>query len=412
VNHPFQLDESARHGWAQAGSGRSDSQLEIGSRLKFRPVRDLEKVLVVDDDEHVLGAIQRSLHNRFDLSMACGALEGLDVFDEKGPFALVISDMCMPGMDGREFLALIHERDRDAIGIMLTGQQEMEPAVAAAGRGSIFRMLAKPCGTDDLVAVIEAGIEQRRLLQSRAELMETRLRLAQRMKLLERCAAGVMHDMRNILTVMTLQCGLAMEESADGRKVDAHLDRISAAASEAARISRRMNVIGRPNVEGHFAPLQVEFFLAELGTVLQSRVPRNIEIVVESGENLPLIRADAGLLGLALLNLVLRCSDAIAGCGSIVLNASCATLHNEENSRGGAARSGQHVCIRVSDSDAGADEAGKRRSFEADLAMKPGGNGPGLSLVADIVRRHDGALASFGTKNQGMTVEIHIPVSA
>jgi DNA-binding NtrC family response regulator len=66
-----------------------------------------DKVLCVDDDANILAAYRRSLRKVFDLSTAESGMEGIDVIKNKGPFAVVISDMQMPGLDGISFLAQV-----------------------------------------------------------------------------------------------------------------------------------------------------------------------------------------------------------------------------------------------------------------------------------------------------------------
>ena len=66
-----------------------------------------EKILYVDDDPNILAAYKRILRNRFQVETAPGGKEGLEVIAGGGPFAVVISDMRMPEMDGVEFLAKV-----------------------------------------------------------------------------------------------------------------------------------------------------------------------------------------------------------------------------------------------------------------------------------------------------------------
>ncbi|MCA1948452.1 MAG: response regulator, partial [Armatimonadetes bacterium] len=67
------------------------------------------KVLVVDDEQNLLDALQRQLRKRFDLRTACGGPEGLECIEAEGPFDVVVSDMRMPEMDGVQFLARVRE---------------------------------------------------------------------------------------------------------------------------------------------------------------------------------------------------------------------------------------------------------------------------------------------------------------
>ena len=62
-----------------------------------------ERILFVDDEPNVLEGIRRSLHKLGEVHTASGGPDGLRMLREIGPFALVISDMRMPVMNGSSF---------------------------------------------------------------------------------------------------------------------------------------------------------------------------------------------------------------------------------------------------------------------------------------------------------------------
>jgi CheY-like chemotaxis protein len=62
-----------------------------------------EKILIVDDEPNVLEGLQRVLRKEFNVVAAIGGEAGLKAVAEQGPFAVIVSDMRMPGMDGTQF---------------------------------------------------------------------------------------------------------------------------------------------------------------------------------------------------------------------------------------------------------------------------------------------------------------------
>ena len=92
------------------------------------------------------------------------------------PYAVVVSDQRMPGMDGVELLSRIKESSPDTTRIMLTGNADQATAMEAVNRGSIFRFLTKPCDSDLLALTIEAGIRQYELINAEKELLERTLK--------------------------------------------------------------------------------------------------------------------------------------------------------------------------------------------------------------------------------------------
>ncbi len=134
-----------------------------------------EKILFVDDDTNLLAALQRTQRKQFDLDIAPGGEAGLALVQKNGPYAIVVSDMRMPIMNGAQFLAKVRDIQPDSIRIVLTGQSDMKDAIEAVNRGNIFRFLTKPCSNETLTQALEAGLEQYRLVHAEKELLEKTL---------------------------------------------------------------------------------------------------------------------------------------------------------------------------------------------------------------------------------------------
>lgn len=132
-----------------------------------------ERILYVDDDQSILAAYKRVLHRTdFEVVTALGGDEGLAALAENGPFAVVLSDMRMPGMDGIQFLMKVKERAPDTVRMMLTGNADLRTATDAVNEGSIFRFLTKPCPKDVLIGAMTAGVRQYRLITAERLLLE------------------------------------------------------------------------------------------------------------------------------------------------------------------------------------------------------------------------------------------------
>ena len=133
------------------------------------------KILCVDDESNVLQGIKRQLRKQFHIDVAEGGQKGLETIAESGPYAVVVSDMRMPGMDGAEFLAKVKQCAPQTVRMMLTGNSDQQTAIEAVNKGSIFRFLNKPCSAQDLAAAISDGIEQYRLITVEKEVLEQTL---------------------------------------------------------------------------------------------------------------------------------------------------------------------------------------------------------------------------------------------
>lgn len=134
------------------------------------------KILLVDDEEMILSGFQRNLRKQFELETALGPLEGLEKIRTGGPFAVVVSDLKMPGMDGIQFLTRVREMSANTIRIMLTGYADLEASMAAVNSGQVFRFLTKPCPPESLAVTLNAALDQHRLVMAEKTLLEKTLR--------------------------------------------------------------------------------------------------------------------------------------------------------------------------------------------------------------------------------------------
>ncbi|PKU25938.1 hypothetical protein CWS72_04360 [Telmatospirillum siberiense] len=135
-----------------------------------------EPILVVDDDHHLLSAFRRQLGDRFDITTAQNGKDAIaavqDSLDQHTPFAVVICDMRMPGIDGIETLERIRELSPDTVRLMLTGNADQQTAIDSINRGQIFRFYTKPYPLDQLGDGLEAARDQYRLVIAERELLE------------------------------------------------------------------------------------------------------------------------------------------------------------------------------------------------------------------------------------------------
>jgi response regulator RpfG family c-di-GMP phosphodiesterase len=99
----------------------------------------------------------------------------LAAIQKEGPYAVVVSDMRMPEMDGAQLLAKVKAMSPDTIRVMLTGAADMQTAVSAVNEGNIFRFLTKPCTKETLAKTLTAGLVQHRLVIAEKELLEQTL---------------------------------------------------------------------------------------------------------------------------------------------------------------------------------------------------------------------------------------------
>lgn len=207
-----------------------------------------EKILLVDDETAVLQGYQRLLRNDFVLETAIGGAAGLSALAQKGPYAVVVSDMRMPEMDGIQFLSKVKATSPETIRVMLTGNADLETAVNAVNEGNIFRFLTKPCTKETLGKTLTAALLQYRLVTAEKDLLERTLK-------------GSVHVLTEVLSLVN-----------------------PAAFSRAARLRSSMAHIAK--AMGIASPwrLEVAAMMSQLGCVTLH--PETIEAVY-TGQELP-----------------------------------------------------------------------------------------------------------------------------
>lgn len=135
-----------------------------------------QKVLFVDDEPNILQSIRRSLRNHFNIETAESGDEALQLLRAGDQFAVIISDMRMPGMNGVELLSEVKDIRPDTVRMMLTGNADQGTAVEAINRGDIFRFLNKPCDPAVLGQAIKDAIRQHQLITAERDVLENTLR--------------------------------------------------------------------------------------------------------------------------------------------------------------------------------------------------------------------------------------------
>jgi putative nucleotidyltransferase with HDIG domain len=122
------------------------------------------KILIIDDELAPRESLRMVLKDKYVVSTASGAQEGLDILAHD-PVDLVVLDIRMPEMDGITALKEIKKRHPDIEVILLTAYASLETAQSALRLGA-FDYLMKPFDKDDLINVVERGLQKRRAMES------------------------------------------------------------------------------------------------------------------------------------------------------------------------------------------------------------------------------------------------------
>ena len=135
-----------------------------------------ESVLFVDDEENILNSLERLFIDRdFEFLRATSGAAALELIQQR-PVSMVVSDHCMPGMTGVEFLSRLRAKAPETVRVLMTAYADLETAVAAINQGEIFRFLSKPWNDAELQGVVTDGLFRYRVARSMRSSDESTLR--------------------------------------------------------------------------------------------------------------------------------------------------------------------------------------------------------------------------------------------
>jgi PAS domain S-box-containing protein len=146
----------------------------------------MSRVLVVDDEEAYLALMAGHLERKgMNVVTADDGPTALDVFQDQGPFDVVVTDMMMPGMSGLDLLQEIKQHEPATEVIVITASNEVSKAVAAMRDGGAYDYLLKPLESiSELSLTVGRALQHRQLLEESQRLHEELDREASRLQAL------------------------------------------------------------------------------------------------------------------------------------------------------------------------------------------------------------------------------------
>lgn len=139
-----------------------------------------KRILILDDEEIVVNSLKAllCLETTHDVLTFTSCQEALEAI-RRTPIDLAISDFLMPEMDGVSFLKEVRRIYPAIQLIILTGFADKESAIRAINEVRLYQYLEKPWENDELIQVIESGLNERMLiykLQEYSQELEAKVR--------------------------------------------------------------------------------------------------------------------------------------------------------------------------------------------------------------------------------------------
>ncbi len=407
------------------------------------------RILIVDDDETIREVFAACLSRRFSCTTASNVDEALAHLSRQ-PFALVISDILMPGRSGVELLREVTARFPDTAVVMASGVDRTQRVLDTVRLGA-YDYLIKPCDMDVLELCVERALERRALLRDgrryKQDLERRNKELARRKAELERLqgqivhtekmaslgqlAAGVAHEINNPAGFIYGNMDILRECVGGLEKLLKIYEGVPLPAEVEAEVRAFKDEIGyedtledlhsiindcyngaeriRDVVQNlrTFSRLdEADYKLVDLHEGLDSTIrllsqyygPDRTRLERVYGQ-LPPVSCYAGQLNQVWMNLLANASQAAGPEGTVRIATRLET--------GKAA-------VYISDNGPGIKPEHMRRIFDPFFTTKPVGEGTGLglSISYSIIERHGGEIRVKSRPGEGATFLVTLPLQA
>jgi signal transduction histidine kinase/CheY-like chemotaxis protein len=242
--------------------------------------------------------------------------------------------------------------------------------------------------------------------------LEAQFRQSQKMECVGQLAAGVAHDINNVLTIVQGYAGLLLAKNAADSDAVKPLKQIATAAERAARFIRQLLMFSRKQVI-QTKLLDLNIVIQNLESMLTRMLGEDVTFEIISSREISCIEADTGMIEQVIMNLIVNARDAMPKGGKLTITTSDVAIDGGYVSQHAGSRAGQFVLLMVKDTGCGMDAKTLERIFEPFFTTKEVGKGTGLGLatVYGIVRQHNGWVDVQSEVNNGTTFNIFIPAS-
>jgi two-component system NtrC family sensor kinase len=404
------------------------------------------RILIVDDEKSVREMFADHLSESFECQTAASADEALAELAIES-YALVISDMMMPGRNGIELLRDIRSRYPETAVIMVSGIDRPQ-RVRDAMRVGAFDYLIKPCDLDVLTLSVERALERRFLQRtariygvhlesqnielanrkSELERLQAQLVHTEKMASLGQLSAGIAHELNNPAGFIYGNMDILRDDLAQLEQLFSAYDQVALSSGDSSLIKGLKDEINYDRLIGDLNSIvsdcregaqricdvvrnlrlfsrldEAELKRIDIHEGIDSTI-RLLSRYYSSGRillrkdygDLPLVTCYAGQLNQVWMNLLVNAAQAVPQQGDV-----CLSTRLDKD----------WVVVEISDTGVGISEDQLSRIYDPFFTTKPVGEGTGLGLSISygIIERHGGTITVKSKVGAGTTFTVRIP---
>ncbi|MEX1256683.1 MAG: ATP-binding protein [Gemmatimonadota bacterium] len=390
--------------------GQLDHRIEVASADEYGTLEASFNAMA-DEANQILESEQRF----FSLSNTLLCIAGFDGYFRRVNSAWErVLGYSVEELTSRPWLDFVHPDDRErtiAEGSRLatTPDQALEfenRYVCRDGSVRWFSWNCVPVPGEELIYAVVSDMTQKKAV-------EDHLRQTQKMEAVGRFTAGIVHDFNNNLSVILSNAEL-IQEAVGPENQDIHglSSDIVNAAHHGAALTRQLLGFSRESVPVK-ENVEPASFVRHEGEVIRRLLPAAIELKLVVPDGLPPLIADRTALQQILLNLVSNAGDAMPEGGCLTISLRSVELDDHDLDYHPDARRGAYLCLGVTDTGVGMDEATRQKIFDPFFTTKPTGKGTGLGMTSTygLVRQHKGFVHVYSEVGIGTTVKVYFPAS-
>jgi signal transduction histidine kinase/CheY-like chemotaxis protein len=252
--------------------------------------------------------------------------------------------------------------------------------------------------------------------QTHSELSEPdqRLRHIQKMEVVGKFAGGIAHDLNNILTVIVGSSQLLLDHPEVGQSAGQRVQQILDAGFRAANLTSQLLSFSRKQTPRRMI-VNLNRIIADSTNMIRFLIGNRIELTTMLAADLLNISADPVQMEQVLINLCVNARDAMPQGGSIFIESENVEVDNSETKAEGLTmKPGRYVCLSVSDTGTGMDQATLAQVFEPFFTTKQPDKGMGLGLatVQCIVKHGSGYVRAESKPREGSVFSVYLPAVA
>ncbi len=367
------------------------------SALSLAGVLASGRILIVEDDVDFSASLVELLDpEKFQVRTCESGMQALSILDTFDP-DLSLIDIRLGRENGLDVMTQLREKKPQLLCILMTAYAAIDSAVLAIRRGA-DDYLTKPIEPEGLKDLLE-----RSLLRVRHSHADDR---RERMASLGQLAAGLAHDMNNMLAAIVTETenavslvGLAHQEP----ELRERLKTIQLAGTRAGELTRQLLVFTRGQIPTSPCDNPNEV-LRHAAALVRSGLPEGVTLDLELCSTSHAVALDASQLEQVALNLLVNAREAIKAPGTIQLK-SGRDLHPRQ------ALPGYGLVVTVVDTGIGIPQQNRRRIFEPFFSARVDGSGTGLGLstVYGLLQSVRGEIGVQSQPGVGTRFDVWIP---